>query len=87
VPVGERSAIFEIEEGGLRVRQRPEAVVVGRKNHCGSKPKRGAEVAAFFDTLVETAKLSGVDPRACTTLVARRATTNHGAVTLPSDLT
>ncbi len=35
--------------------------VVGRKNHYGSKPRRGTEVAAVFYTLLETAKLVGVD--------------------------
>ena len=62
-------------------------VVVGRKNHYGSKSKRGTEVAALFYTLFETAKLSGVDPRAYVTLAAKRAITDHGAVTLPPDLT
>jgi len=62
-------------------------VVVGRKNHYGSKSKRGTEVAALFYTLFETAKLSGVDPRAYLTLAAKRAIADHGAVTLPSDLT
>jgi transposase len=36
--------------------------VVGRKNHYGSKSKRGTEVAALFYTLLETAKLHDVDP-------------------------
>jgi transposase len=36
--------------------------VVGRKNHYGSKSRRGTEVAATFYTLLETAKLQGVDP-------------------------
>lgn len=36
--------------------------VVGRKNHYGSKSRRGTEVAATMYTLIETAKLSGVDP-------------------------
>lgn len=36
--------------------------VVGRRNHFGSKSKRGTEVAAIFYTLLETAKLCGVDP-------------------------
>lgn len=36
--------------------------VVGRRNHFGSKSKRGTEVAAVFYTLIETAKLCGVDP-------------------------
>jgi transposase len=38
--------------------------VVGRKNHYGSKSKRGTEVAATFYTVLETAKLAGVDPAA-----------------------
>lgn len=36
--------------------------VVGRKNHFGSKSRRGTEVAATFYTLLETAKLHGIDP-------------------------
>ncbi|WP_242396406.1 IS66 family transposase [Anaeromyxobacter oryzisoli] len=39
-------------------------VVVGRKNHYGSKSRRGTEVAAVFYSLVESAKLVGVDPHA-----------------------
>jgi transposase len=61
-------------------------VVVGRKNHYGSKSKRGTEVAALFYTLFETAKLSGVDPRAYVTQATLRAINEPGAVTLPSDL-
>ncbi len=62
-------------------------VVIGRKNHYGSKSKRGTEVAAVFYTLFETAKLSTVDPRAYVTLAANNAIAEYGAVTLPSDLT
>jgi len=62
-------------------------VVVGRKNHYGSRSKRGTEVAAIFYTLFETAKLSQVDPRAYVTRAARRAIAHPGAVTLPCDLT
>jgi transposase len=36
--------------------------VVGRKNHYGSKSRRGTEAAAILYTLVETAKLHEVDP-------------------------
>lgn len=39
-------------------------VVVGRKNHYGSRSRRGTEVAALLYTLVESAKLAGVDPKA-----------------------
>jgi transposase len=62
-------------------------VVVGRKNHYGSRSKRGTEVAALFYTLFETAKLSRVDPRTYVTQAATRAIQNPGAVTLPSDIT
>ncbi len=36
--------------------------VVGRKNHYGSKSKRGTEAAALFYSLLESAKLCGVEP-------------------------
>jgi transposase len=38
--------------------------VVGRKNHYGSKSRRGTEVAATLYTILETAKLLGIDPAA-----------------------
>ena len=38
-------------------------VVVGRKNHYGSKSRRGTEVAVTY-SLLESAKLAGVDPAA-----------------------
>ncbi len=38
------------------------SVVLGRKNHLGSKSKRGTEVAAILYSLVETAYLNGLDP-------------------------
>lgn len=37
--------------------------VIGRRNHFGSKSKRGTEVAAVLYSLLETAKLVGVEPR------------------------
>jgi transposase len=38
--------------------------VLGRKNHYGSRSVRGTEVAALLYTLLETAKLTDVDPHA-----------------------
>lgn len=38
--------------------------VVGRKNHYGSRSVRGTEVAAILYSLLESAKLAGVDPAA-----------------------
>jgi transposase len=39
-------------------------IVVGRKNHYGSRSKRATEVAALFYSLRESAKLAGVEPKA-----------------------
>jgi len=47
----------------------------------------GAEVAALFYTLLETAKLSGVDPRAYLRQAAIRAINAPGTVTLPLNFT
>ncbi len=38
--------------------------VVGRKNHYGSRSQRGTQVAALFYSLLESARLSGVEPKA-----------------------
>jgi len=45
-------------ERGLR------GIVIGRKNHYGSRSKRGTEVAALFYSLIESAKLCDVEPKA-----------------------
>jgi transposase len=45
-----------LSERGLR------GLVVGRKNHYGSRSRRGSEGAAILYSLLETAKLVGVDP-------------------------
>lgn len=57
--------------------------VVGRKNHYGSKSKRGTEVAAILYTLCETAKLCRIDPKAFLVTAAQRAIRKPGTVTLP----
>jgi transposase len=58
-------------------------LVVGRKNHYGSRSQRGTEVAALFYTLIETAKLRGVDPKAYLQKALMAALITPGAVTLP----
>ena len=45
-------------ERGLR------GIVVGRKNHYGSRSKRGIEVASLFYSIIETCKLVGAEPKA-----------------------
>jgi transposase len=37
-------------------------LVLGRKNHYGSRSRRGTEVAAVFYSLIESAKLANVEP-------------------------
>jgi len=48
-------------------------VVVGRKNHYGSRSERGTEVASLFYSLIESAKLAGVEPDLYLRRVARLA--------------
>jgi transposase len=60
--------------------------VLGRKNHQGSRSKRGAKAAAVLYTLVESAKLSHIDPGAYLRLVVHRALRNEVPV-LPHDVT
>jgi transposase len=67
-------------ERGLR------AVVVGRKNHYGSRSRRGTEVAALFYSLIESAKLCGVEPKAYLLHATYAALRNPGTVTLPHAL-
>jgi transposase len=38
-------------------------LAMGRKNHYGSRSRRGTEVAALYYSLLETAKLCGVESR------------------------
>ena len=58
-------------------------VVLGRKNHYGSRSRRGTEVAAILYTLMESAKLAGVSPRAYLTAVAELAIRTTGATLTP----
>jgi hypothetical protein len=63
--------------------QNETGLVVGRKNHYGSKSSRGTEVAAMFYTLLETAKLAGVDPAKYLRDAALAA--DRGQVLLPGE--
>lgn len=60
-------------------------MVIGRKNHYGSRSQRGTEVAALFYTLFESAKLSGIEPMAYVASAARKALRQPGSVLLPAD--
>ena len=58
-------------------------MVLGRKNHYGSRSVRGTQVAAIYYTLVESAKLCGIDPQAYIRTVAARTIEEPGSVLLP----
>jgi transposase len=57
--------------------------VVGRKNHYGSKSRRGTELAATTYSILETAKLHAIDPAAY--LSAALLAAERGEVLLPWD--
>jgi transposase len=61
-------------------------VAVGRKNHYGSRSRRGTEVAALFYSLFESAKLAGVEPKSYVLQAAHTAIAEPGTVTLPASL-
>jgi hypothetical protein len=61
-------------------------VAVGSKNHHGSRSERGTRVAAPFYSLIESAKLAGVEPRAYLREPTLRPVRNPGTATLPRDL-
>ena len=64
-------------ERGLR------GVVIGRKNHYGSRSRRGTEVAAIFYSLFETAKLCGVEPKDYVLRAARQVIAEPDTSLLP----
>lgn len=59
---------------------------VGRKNHYGSKSERGTEVAAIFYSLIESAKLSGLNPKEYLLAATKAALENPGIALLPYEL-
>lgn len=60
-------------------------VVLGRKNHYGSRSQRGTEVAAVFYSLIESAKLVGIEPAAYLRRAAEAALAGGDPV-IPFDL-
>lgn len=59
-------------------------IALGRKNHYGSRSRRGTEVAAIMYTLIESAKLAGVSPRAYLRAVVDMAMQDPRAVLTPA---
>ena len=61
-------------------------IAIGRKNHYRSRSERGTRVAALFYSLIESAKLCGVEPRGYLREAILRAVRNPGTATLARDL-
>ena len=61
-------------------------VVLGRKNHYGSRSRRGTEVAALFYSFIESAKLVGVGAQTYL-LTATNAALRGAIIPLPHELT
>jgi transposase len=60
-------------------------MVIGRKNHYGSRSVRGTEVAAISYSLIETCILCGADPEAYLRFVAHAALRQPGIAVLPQE--
>ena len=60
-------------------------VVLGRKNHYGSRSVRGTQVAAIFYTLIETCLRCDVDPEEYLRFTARAALRSPGTAILPQE--
>ena len=72
--------------GLLSLARAPRGVAVGTKNHYGSRSERGTRVAALFYSLIESATLCGVKPRAYLREATLRAVRNPRTATLARDL-
>jgi transposase len=74
-----------VELDNNRTERALRGVVVGRKNHCGSRSRRGTEVAALLYSLIESAKLADVEPRAYLH-AAVEAALSRNIIRLPHEL-
>jgi transposase len=61
-------------------------LAIGRNNHYGSRSERGTQVTALFYTLIESAKLVGVEPSRSLREAATRAIDAPGTATLRREL-
>jgi transposase len=84
------SCSVRLAPGNNRTERALRGVVVGRKNHYGSRSRRGTEVAALFYSLIESAKLAGAGPHTYLKLATEAALQGakiplpHEVVTAPS---
>ena len=62
------------------------APILGRKNHYGSKSKRGMKAAAIFYSLIETCRVLDVNPREYLRAALRHLKKRPGTVFLPHQM-
>jgi transposase len=75
---------IEIDNNGMERDLR--GVVVGRKNHYGSKSERGTKVAALLYSLIETAKHVGIPEQIYLRKASEHTLKNPGSPLLPQAL-
>ena len=61
-------------------------VALGRKNHYGSRSRRGTEVAALMYSLMESAKLADVEPKDFLLRATQLRLRDPNAILLPHQL-
>ena len=76
------TACADEAEGSVVRSARLRGVPLVRKNHYGSRSGRGTRVAALFYSLIESAKLSDVEPHAYLREITLRAVRKPGIATL-----
>jgi transposase len=74
-----------VELDNNRTERALRGVVIGRKNHYGSRSQRGTEVAALFYSLIESAKLAGIGPHTYLR-AAVNAALRGGEIPLPHEI-
>src|SRR5690606_31843415 len=74
-----------VELDNNRTERALRGVVIGRKNHYGSRSRRGTEVAALFYSLIESAKLAGIGPHTYLR-AAVNAALRGGQIPLPHEM-
>lgn len=74
-----------VELDNNRTERALRGVVIGRKNHYGSRSRRGTEVAALLYSLIESAKLAGVGPHTYLR-AAVNAALRGGQIPLPHEM-
>lgn len=62
------------------------APILGRKNHYGSRSKRGMKAAAILYSLIETCQVLGVNPREYLRQAVRSLKARRGEVYLPHQM-